>query len=75
MKNIIRTLNVGLHRLHWKELISTTATSSVAAQTGAFSLYAVTASPRGAQKAKKLGQGDNPTELEAKFRVAEKMHA
>ena len=51
------------------------ATSSAAAQTGAFSLYAVTAGPGGAQKAKKLGQGDNPTELEAKFRVAEKMHA
>jgi len=51
------------------------STSSMAAQTGAFSLYAVTAGPRGAQKAKKLGQGSNPTELETKFRVAEKICA
>ena len=49
------------------------ATSTMAAQTGAFSLYAVTTGARGAQKAKKLGQGGNPTELEEKYHVVEKM--
>ena len=52
----------------------TTASSTMAAQTGTFSLYAVTTGARGAQKAKNLGQGGNPTELEAKYSVAEKMH-
>ena len=44
------------------------STSTLAAQTGAFSLYAVNG-----KKAKKLGQGGNPTELELKYGVREKM--
>ena len=44
--------------------------SGLAAQTGAFTLYAV-----GKGKAKKLGQGGNPVELEAKYGVHEKMTA
>ena len=43
-------------------------TSTLAAQTGAFSLYAVAG-----KKAKKLGQGGNPAELEARYGVKEKM--
>ena len=44
--------------------------SALAAQTGAFTLYAV-----GKGKAKKLGTGGNPVELEAKYGVHEKMTA
>lgn len=44
--------------------------SGLAAQTGAFTLYAV-----GKGKAKKLGTGGNPVELEAKYGVHEKMTA
>lgn len=44
--------------------------SVLAAQTGAFTLYAV-----GKGKAKKLGTGGNPVELEAKYGVHEKMTA
>ena len=44
--------------------------SGLAAQTGAFTLYAV-----GKGKAKKLGTGGNPVELEARFGVHEKMTA
>ena len=43
------------------------------AQSGKLTLYGVSTGARGAQKAKKLGQGGNPTELEAKYNVAEKM--
>ena len=51
------------------------STSTLAAQTGAFALYEVTAGARGALKAKKLGQGGNPTELELKYGVREKLTA
>ncbi len=51
------------------------ATSNLSAQTGAFSLYAVTAGAKGARKAKKLGKGGSPTELEAEHGVREKMLA
>ena len=47
--------------------------STMAAQSGKFTLYGVSTGARGAQKAKKLSQGGNPTELEAKYNVAEKM--
>lgn len=47
-------------------------TSTLAAQTGSFTLYAVTAGAKGALKAKKLGQGVNPTEPELKYGVREK---
>ena len=47
--------------------------STLTAQSGKFTLYSVSPGARGAQKAKKLGQGGNPTELEAKYSVAEKM--
>ena len=47
--------------------------STLAAQSGKFTLYSVSTGARGAQKAKMLGQGGNPTELEAKYSVAEKM--
>ena len=47
--------------------------STLAAQSGKLTLYGVSTGTRGAQKAKKLGQGGNPTELEAKYSVAEKM--
>ena len=47
--------------------------STLAAQSGKFTLYSVSIGTRGSQKAKKLGQGGNPTELEAKYCVAEKM--
>ena len=45
--------------------------STLAAQSGKFTLYGVSTGARGAQKAKKLGQGGNPTELEAKYSVAD----
>ena len=48
-------------------------TFTLTAQTGAFTLYEVTVSPRGLLKAKKLGRGGNPTELEMKYGVREKM--
>ena len=47
--------------------------STLTAQTGAFTLYEVTVSAKGLQKAKKLGRGGNPTELEMKYGVREKM--
>ena len=47
--------------------------STLAAQSRKFTLYGVSTGARGAQKAKKLGQGGNPTELEVKYSVAEKM--
>ena len=40
---------------------------------GAFTLYEVTGGAK--PKAKKLGQGGNPTELELKYGVREKMTA
>ena len=49
------------------------STSSLTAQTGAFTLYEVVAGSK--PKAKKLGQGGNPTELELKYGVREKMTA
>ena len=48
-------------------------TSTLAAQTGAFTLYEVTGGAK--PKAKKLGQGGNPAELELKYGVREKMTA
>ena len=47
--------------------------STLAAQSGKFTLYGVSTGARGAQKAKKLGQGGNPIELEAKYSVVEMM--
>lgn len=47
--------------------------STFTAQSEAFTLYAVTVGAKGAQKAKKLGTGGNPAELEKKYGVAEKM--
>ena len=44
--------------------------STFTAQSEAFILYAVT---KGARKAKKLGAGGSPTELEKKYGVAEKI--
>ena len=41
--------------------------STLTAQYGKFALYGVSTGSKGAQKAKKLGQGGNPTELEAKY--------
>ena len=49
------------------------STSSLAAQTGVFTLYEVI--PGSKPKAKKLGQGGNPTELELKYGVREKLTA
>ena len=49
------------------------STSTLSAQTSAFTLYEIIAGTKGTMKAKKLGQGGNPTELEAKYSVAEKM--
>ena len=51
------------------------STSTLAAQTGAFTLYEIVAGAKGALKAKKLGQGGNPTELELKYGVREKIMA
>ncbi len=45
--------------------------STLTAQKGEFSLYAVT----GGKKIKKLGSGGNPSELETKFKVAEAISA
>lgn len=50
--------------------------STIAAQTGAFTLYAVTCSGKGKTggvKIKKLGQSGNPKELEEKYHVVEAM--
>ncbi|MBQ6610194.1 MAG: hypothetical protein IJH70_07150 [Oscillospiraceae bacterium] len=50
--------------------------STIAAQTGAFTLYAVTYSGKGktgSAKIKKLGQSGNPKELEEKYHVVEAM--
>lgn len=47
--------------------------TTLTAQTGAFTLYAVTAGSKGAIKAKKLGTGGDPMELEARYQVREKM--
>ena len=44
--------------------------STLASRNSAFTLYAVTTG-KGGQKAKKLGTGSNPTELEAKYKVAD----
>ena len=44
--------------------------STLASQNNSFTLYAVT-SGKGGQKAKKLGSGNNPNELEAKYKVAD----
>ena len=52
--------------------------STIAAQTGAFSLYAVTYSGKGkpgGAKIKKLGQSGNPKDLEEKYHVVEAMSA
>ncbi len=49
------------------------STSSLAAETGAFTLYEVIPGTR--PKVKKLGQGGNPTELELKYGVREKLTA
>ena len=45
--------------------------STLTAQKGEFSLYAVT----GGKRIKKLGSGGNPSELETKYKVAEAMNA
>ena len=45
--------------------------STLTAQKGEFSLYAVT----GGKKIKKLGSGGNPSELETKFKVTEAISA
>ena len=47
--------------------------STLTAQTGAFTLYEVTTNTKGLRKAKKLGRGGNPTELEEKHDIEEKM--
>lgn len=44
--------------------------STLASRNSAFTLYAVTTG-KGGQKAKKLGSGNNPNELEAKYKVAD----
>ena len=49
------------------------SSSTLAAQTEAFTLYEVIAGSK--PKAKKLGQGGNPTELELKYGVREKLTA
>ena len=49
------------------------ASSTLTAQTGRFTLYAIAANAQGALKAKKLGSGGNPTELEMKYGIPEKM--
>ena len=43
--------------------------STLAAKTEAFTLYEISTKGRGVMKAKKLGRGSNPTELEAKCGV------
>ena len=66
------TIRVGYYNKQEEPLFFLTSpeqtTSTLAAQTGAFSLYAVAG-----KKAKKLGQGGNPTELEARYGVKEKI--
>ena len=50
--------------------------STIAAQTGAFTLYAVAYSGKGktgSAKIKKLGQSGNPKDLEEKYHVVEVM--
>lgn len=47
-------------------------TSTLTAQNGKFALYSVSTDGK---KAKKLGQGGNPTELEVKYGVAEKLRS
>ena len=50
--------------------------STIAAQTGAFTLYAVSHSGKGkagGAKIKKLGQSGNPKDLEEKYHVVEAM--
>ena len=49
------------------------STSTMAAQDGTFALYAVLPGAKGTHKAKKLGMGGNPAELEVKYGVKEKM--
>ena len=49
------------------------SSSTAAAQDDSFTLYAIVAGGKGSHKAKKLGQGGNPTELEVKYGVAAKM--
>ena len=44
--------------------------STLASRNSAFTLYSVTAG-KGGQKAKKLGSGNNPNELEAKYKIAD----
>lgn len=44
--------------------------STLASQNSAFTLYSVT-SGKGGMKAKKLGTGSNPNELEARYKVAD----
>ena len=47
--------------------------STLTAQSGRFTLYSLVSGAKGALKAKKLGQGGNPSELEAQYHVKEKM--
>lgn len=49
------------------------ASSTMAAQTGSFTLYSVNAGAKGSMKAKKLGSAGSPLELEAKHGVVERM--
>ena len=51
------------------------SSSTAAARDGTFTLYSVLPAPKGSFKAKKLGQGGNPSALEAKYSVAEKLKA
>lgn len=44
--------------------------STLASQNSVFTLYSVT-SGKGGMKAKKLGTGSNPNELEARYKVAD----
>lgn len=48
--------------------------STLASQNGAFTLYSVS-SGKGGMKAKKLGTGSNPNELEARYKVADAIKA
>ena len=47
--------------------------STIAAHDESFVMYAVIAGTKGSYKAKKLGQGGNPTELEMKYGISEKL--
>ena len=51
------------------------ASSTMAAQTGAFALYSVNAGAKDHMKAKKLGSSRSPLELETKYNVVERMRA